>query len=195
MSSRSVRRLAVIAVAAAALFAACGDDDTTGEPATGAPATTSGESAPATDAVDPTTTAPAPSGRAGAAVAIGGEEYALEQQVVCVAMGGAIGAQFRNADGTLTFHVDLPPPGWESSGDGWEPPSVRFDDEREDAYLQWEAGGEVLAGMTGVPDGVAVTEYSIDGRAASGSATVVDLTSVMVGEPATAELTFEVACT
>jgi hypothetical protein len=71
---------------------------------------------------------------------------------------------------------------------------VRFDDEREDRYLQWEAGGDVLEGMNGVPDGVEVTEYAIDGRAASGSAATVDLNSVMLGEPVTADLTFEVSC-
>jgi hypothetical protein len=203
MSSKSVARLVAIVAVGAMSLAACGDDDSAGAPATTVPATSGpatsvpATGAPATSAGD---TAPgpgdagSPTGEAGATVTIDGEQFTLGRQVVCVSMGGAIGAQFQSSDGSLSLSVDLPPSGWETSGDGWEAPSVRFDDEREDRYLQWEAGGEVLAGMTGVPDGIAVTSYSIDGRAASGSASVVDLTSMMTGEPQTADLSFQVAC-
>jgi hypothetical protein len=45
-----------------------------------------------------------------------------------------------------------------------------------------------------VPDGISVRSSSTDGQTAAGSAIVVDLDSVMLGEPVTADPAFEAAC-
>ncbi|MDX1689402.1 MAG: hypothetical protein R3290_00125 [Acidimicrobiia bacterium] len=198
MATRTWKTIAVAALAALVL-AACGDDDGAGDDA---PTTTTAAATTTTAAGDTTTAAPtttADDGAAdeptvageGATVTVAGEEFVLDSAISCVTMGGAFGGVFGSADGSLSFHVDLPPTGGDTSE--WPPPSVRLDIEG-DEERSWRAGGEVVASMEGVPTTVSVLGYAVEGSTATGSALVVDLDTVMAGEPQTAEMDFAVSC-
>jgi hypothetical protein len=184
--------MVVVMAATALVVAACGDDDG-GETTEAAPQTAATSAAPSGG--EETTMAPETSAAetpmAGATVVVGGEEFNLETQTVCVSMGGALGAQFDAAAGDATFNVDLPPESWDGTTDDWSPASVRLDVGDD---FSWRAGDEVLSGMDGLPPEVMVTGFSIDGSTATGTAVVVDLNSLMVGDPQTADMTFSVAC-
>jgi len=198
----------VLIAVLAMVTAACGGSDDDTQATTESPATSE---APMDDGDEPMDDEPMDDGEempatttagggespmaSGATVTVGDEEFSLESETVCVTMGGAIGAQFDSADGLVTFNVDLPPESWDGTTDDWSPASVRLDDERDDMdYRSWRAGDDVLSAMDGVPPEVTVTAFSIDGSTATGTATVVDINSMMVGDPVMAEMTFSIAC-
>lgn len=133
---------------------------------------------------------------AGAVVTVGDEQFVFDQEVVCVALGGAVGASFLSTSDDTSFDVDLPPQDWEdrSADEGWEAPSVRLDDDRVDVPVSWRAGGDVLAGMTDVPTEVEVTSFVVGDGTGSGTAVVVDVNSVMLGAPVVTDMAFEFNC-
>jgi hypothetical protein len=57
-----------------------------------------------------------------AVVTVGDERYEFGN-LYCVTIGGAIGAVSTGGDPRVD--IDLPPPDWETSGDDWDPPSVK----------------------------------------------------------------------
>lgn len=214
------RRVLMVGIAAVAVFAAagCGDDSddngTEAEPSATAASDDAGESdagdddgsgsgedgdagsddAGSDDAASDDS-ADAPATASGALVTVGGEEFTFDQEIVCVDMGGAVGASFASSSADIAFDVSLPPEDWESRPEeGWDPPSVRLDDDRLDVPVSWRAGGEVVEGMTGIPSEVAVTSFSVDGSSGAGTATVVDINSVGITDPVVSEMTFEFSC-
>lgn len=213
--SRLHRLLVPILVPIVAIAGACGGDDddaadATDDATTEAPSDTDAaadddaadtggatDDAADDDATDSETAndAEPAAGPAGATATIGGETYEATREVVCITMGGALSAQFTNDDGTVTISVDVPPLDWESDTQSdWSPPSVRVDDERDEAaYRQWESGGEVVAGMEGAPE-ASVTSFDVDGNRASGQGTFVDVFELMTGSAEAADGTFEVTC-
>ncbi len=221
-----MKKIWMLAAALAMLAAACGGDDSATDPAetptadneaqeatdgdaeTSDGSTQTEEPAPADEPepddeaepaeADPPADEPeAPVAPAeGATVSLNGEELVLENAVVCITINDAIGGSFANADRTLSLDIDLPPPDWETSGDDWPAPSIRLDDERNDAAQQsWRAGGEVLASYSDTPAEVAVAAWEVADRSASGTATVVELNALTTGDPsAVTEMTFTVSC-
>lgn len=109
-------------------------------------------------------------GAVGATVTVGDTTYTATEELVCVQLGGALSAQFHDADGEIQIHIDLPPEGWESDpSEDWDPPSVRVDVGDE---AQFESGNQL--GIVGMPE-TAVSSYTIDGRSGSGEAEFVDM--------------------
>lgn len=197
--------------------AACGDDDEAADTTSADQAsTTDGTTAPGSDETDTgdtddtdtgsddTDTGDTGTGDAGAdaptagtaVVTVDGETYTLDQEIVCIALGGAVGASFTTAAGDVSFDVDLPPPDWESrpAEEEWSAPSVRLDDDRADAFLSWRAGGEVVDALPDVPAEVEVTSYTIDGASGTGTATVVEINRIGIEDPVVAEMEFEFGC-
>jgi hypothetical protein len=131
-----------------------------------------------------------------AVVTVDGETYTFDQEVVCIALGGAVGGSFFSTADDISFDVDLPPTDWETrpADEGWGAPSVRLDDERDDLYVSWRAGGEVVENSPGVPPEVEVTSYEIDGASGSGEATVVEINRLGIDDPVVAQMTFEFTC-
>lgn len=188
------RILSAIAVAATLSFlAACGDDDTAGDDAVTADDDSSTEEAAGADdgggdTDDGDDGADGGGGAVGATVTIGDTTYTATEELVCVQLGGALGAQFHDADGEVQIHIDLPPEGWESdTSEDWDPPAVRVDVGDE---AQFESGNQL--GIVGMPE-TAVSSYTIDGRTGSGEAEFVD----MFEAPDAAEVvagSFELTC-
>lgn len=116
----------------------------------------------------------------------------------CITMGGAIGGAGNSVEGNAQVDFTLPPEGWESLDDDWEPPYLRVDD--DDADTSWRAGDEVVMGWDGIDEDMSeVTSYTIDGRSASGTAMFVDLTQAMLAGIDGSEIesvsgTFEISC-
>lgn len=193
-STRSL--LSAIAVAATLSFlAACGDDDTAGDDAVTADDDSSTEEAAGADdggggadGGDDSGDDGGSGGAVGATVTVGETTYTATEELVCVQLGGALSAQFHDADGEIQIHVDLPPEGWESdTSEDWDPPSVRVDVGDE---AQFESGNQL--GIVGMPE-TAVGSYTIDGRTGSGEAEFVD----MFQAPDAAEVvagSFELTC-
>ncbi len=170
------------------------DDAETGETATGDSGSDSGDDdTGGTDDGDDSRAAAPP--EAGAVVVVNGEEFTFDQEIVCVDMGGALGASFASSAAEIAFDVSLPPEDWESRVDeGWDPPSVRLDDDRLDMPVSWRAGDDVVDSMSGIPAEVVVTSFSVDGSSGDGTATVVDVNTVGVTDPVVSELAFEFSC-
>lgn len=185
-----------LAVVALLLAAGCGGDDDAdgGADQPGEGGTETGDEEPGTDA--------AATGPAGAVVIIDGERYEANQELVCISLGGALSAQFQSGDG-VTIGVDLPPEDWETSTTGdWDAPSLRVDDERDENMMrQYESGPDLGAGADEPAyAGVVVDSFRVDGRTASGSATVVDVFGVLLARgsggplPDPLPATFELTC-
>lgn len=186
-----------VAVLAAATLAACGGpqtqpisatEDSGSEPAdVGAP--------PAASATAPDASSDDPLGFGDeenvAVVTIGDDRYEFTD-LYCVSMGGAMGAT--SVGGDPQVNIDLPPLDWETSDEGWDAPSIRVSG--DDPYFDMQAGGETMAADERVePGSTQVDSFVSDGYHASGEATFIDATAVMVSEdPQPVTGTFEVTC-
>jgi hypothetical protein len=139
----------------------------------------------------PTDAAPAGSGLldsfkdegSSAVVTIDGQRYEWTD-LYCVTLGGAMGVA--SIDDDPSVNIDIPPEGWETSGEGWEPPSVTV--RGDEPYFNYVAGDETI---TGGNPGVKVDSVTTDGFRATGSATFLDLDSP---DAQTLTGTFEVTC-
>lgn len=172
---------------------ACGSDGGDASPSTDG--TTSGDGSTNGDASADNPDG-ATGGPAGATVVIGDETYEATNELVCITMGGALGAQFMTDDETVTIDIDVPPEGWESdSASDWDPPSIRVDDDRVEADShQWVAGKTELE-MNGGGSFSSVDTYSLGDGTVSGEATFIDnfdLTNNVEPTPTTG--TFELTC-
>lgn len=199
--------LLALILATAMLFAACSDDDDDGDDAI-VPTTAADDSGDGNgddgndDNGDDGGEADSPSGdgpgEERAIVTIGDETFEFELSTVCLTMGGAIAGSGRNADGDVDVSIDIPPEDWEtSSDDGWEPPSIRVDDDRDPQdERSWRAGGEVVAGMQGIEGRSQVDSFSTDGSRSTGTATFTDINQFMVDPDATEPVTgtFDIQC-
>jgi hypothetical protein len=105
-------------------------------------------------------------------VEIGDVKYEFDLNILCLSMFGAMGVAGVATDGSaVDVSADFPPPGWEDSDEGWEPPLVDIDDEERD--ISWEAGSIVAEFYDG--EGVGeITSFSADGRVAVGEANFVN---------------------
>jgi hypothetical protein len=198
------RRL-VIAAGAVLVLAACGsagsDGAQTVEGATSAAATSTPGSADSqtsnADNGSGAAASAAPNDPLGfgnedatATVTIGDQRYEFGD-LYCVTLGGALGAVSTGSDPAVDINV--PPEDWETSNQGWDPPSVWVSGDA--GALDLRAGDEVaradqrLAGLS------QVDSFTTDGYHATGSATFVDYQ--VFGLSGTAEPisgAFEVTC-
>lgn len=126
-----------------------------------------------------------------AVVTIGDDSYEFTD-LYCVSMGGAMGAT--SVGGDPQVNIDLPPLDWETSDEGWDPPSIRVSG--DDPYFDMQAGGETVAADERVEPGSSqVDSFESDGYHATGTATFIDANAVMVSEdPEPITGTFEVNC-
>ncbi len=127
-----------------------------------------------------------------AVVTIGEDRYEFELTTLCLALFGNLAASGRSVDGRdIVLNIEVPPEGWETSDEEWDPPSIRIDDGEND--IDWRAGDDIVREM--LDPGVSeVTSYSIDGKRASGTATFVDLYAAIRGEIEPVEGTFDFNC-
>ncbi len=198
------RRL-VIAAAAVLVLAACGsagsDGTQTVEGATAAAATPTPGSADtqATQADKGSDGAASASPNdplgfgnedATAVVTIGDRRYEFGD-LYCVTLGGALSAASTGSDPSVDIKV--PPEDWESSGQGWDPPSVWVSG--DDGPLDLRAGDEVVRYDRRLDGLSQVDSFATDGYHATGSATFVDFQAFgLGGEAETISGTFEVTC-
>jgi len=212
--ARGVRRVGIVLLFGAALaLAACGGggDDGAGsvEPTVSpasdvdAPPESDSESQEAADdpGGDAEGSVSVGLGAQRAVVVIGDEQFEFKMSGVCLSMGGAVGGVGFTADGAVKINIDIPPEDWETSADGWDAPSVRVTDERDNVdQPDWRAGGEVIAAYEDLLDVARVETFSVEGSQASGSATFVDLTAYFFAAasgdplPDLATGTFEINC-
>jgi len=136
-----------------------------------------------------------------AVVVIGDEQFEFDMSTTCISIGGAVGGAGFAADGSVSLDIDVPPQDWETSADGWEAPSIRVRDKRdESAERDWESGGSNIANIDELSDVVRVDSFSVDGGRAAGTATFIDLDAYMlagaVGDPLPDPVagTFEINC-
>lgn len=124
-----------------------------------------------------------------AVVTIGDQTYEFGN-LYCVTIGGALGAA--SVGGDPQVDITLPPEDWETSGDGWDPPSIRVDS--DEPYFIIHANAQLADQMTNVEPGQSqVDSFSTDGYHASGTATFLDpFAGGTPPEPMTG--TFEVTC-
>ncbi len=121
---------------------------------------------------------------ASAVVTIDGVRYEFAD-LYCVTMAGALGAA--SIDGDPQVQIDLPPTGWESSGEDWSPPAVSVQNVAADLYYTADA---FFADMGLAPVGQSqVDDFTSDGFSGSGSATFHESPA---GRTVTG--TFEVTC-
>lgn len=135
-----------------------------------------------------------------ATVTIGDATFVADQQVVCVQIGDAIGGSW-NDGADIAISIDLPPQDWETSPDGWTAPSVRVDDDRDQAAVaQFQANPEMAAMLSVGEDASMVTSWAVDGSSASGTGVFVEffgsMAAISTGEdpPAPVEGTFSLTC-
>lgn len=186
-SRRPVLQNLVVATAIALVGASCGDDG--GAIDTGAPGSE--------------TSAPNPAGDDGSAtVSIGIESFDFDQELVCIALGGAVSGSFRNDEG-LEVSIDVPPEDWETSTTGdWNPPSLTLRDERDE--LNWrifEANVELGELHPGTRAGEAViTDFAVDGAHSTGNGMAIDTWAIALASaegnavPEPVPLTFGFDC-
>jgi hypothetical protein len=190
-----VTRTRIMVITAALALSACGssgEDTEPSEPGTASSVVPAGSEAAAEP--DPEASA-APDDLgfgdedATAVVVIGDERFEFTD-LYCVTMGGALGAMTISADPSVD--ISLPPAGWETSGEDWDPPSVRVSG--DEPYIDWHAGGETVELMSNIGPGVSqVDTYETDGFHATGSAMFVSLTEHS-DAPEGIPGTFEVTC-
>ena len=193
-------RTRISAIAAALVLSACGSSDGGTDPSEPGTASSSATTAsePAAEP-DPTTAPPAASAapddlgfgdEAATAVVVIGDERFEFTNLYCVTMGGALGAMTIAADPSVD--INLPPDGWETSGEDWDPPRVSVTG--DEPYLAWHAGGETVELMSNIGPGVSqVDSYETDGFRATGTATFVSLAEHS-DSPEGIAGTFEVTC-
>ncbi len=215
---RSTRvRWLSLAAAAVLVLAACGGDadDPATEPTDAAPGSTttasdSGDAATTTVAADATTTtAGGGDGSAGgkyAIVTLGGETYEadfVETFSQCISMGGAIGAVAPIAGlEDASLDLSIPPQGWETSGEEWEPPSVGVDlgEDANGVPIDWRASADVVETFPQLEGKSQVDSVTYDGTTISGTATFIDFFQAQlfvtgqVDEPQPVMGTFEISC-
>jgi hypothetical protein len=198
-----VTRRALIAAVATVLVAGCGAQgggDTTdaakaGNPTPGAAANSQAASLPS---AEPSLDAGDPLGfgkdENTSSVTIGGETYEFAD-LYCVVLAGALSAA--SVGGDLRVSIDLPPAGWESSGEDWNPPGVKVQVGDETVWIA--ASGDPA--LEEIPaDMSAVTDYQTDGSHATGTALFVDSVKWFAYQfqdgpkPEPQEGTFEVTC-
>lgn len=170
-----------------------GAGEATSAPASAAVSVAAEPTAPAGTDADPgtngSTSGLATDGDATAVVVIGDQRYEFAD-LYCVTMGGALGAVTLAADPSVD--INLPPEGWETSGDDWDPPSVQLSG--DEPYFDFHAGGETVELMGSIEEGASqVDSYESDGFHATGTATFADLANVS-DVPAPLTGTFEVTC-
>ncbi|MDW3219115.1 MAG: hypothetical protein R8F63_10945 [Acidimicrobiales bacterium] len=184
MTIPSTRRLLALFLGLMLVLAACGDDGDDGRTADPAddpePVETDDSGDDGTD--DGADDGPsAPSGDAGALVTIFpvGEELTFPQELVCVALQGALSATFTDGAG-LEMSIDLPVEDWESSTTvDWAPPSMTVRDERDE--LNWrifESGPDIGLAADVDASTAVINDFSIDGRRATGSGQMIDTFAV-----------------
>lgn len=130
-----------------------------------------------------------------AVVTIGGERYEFAD-LFCVTIGGAIGAQ--SVGGDPRVDIDLPPMDWETSGEDWDPPSVRVIVEGVGTWI----ANPVHTALSGIEPGLSqVDSYSSDRFHATGTATFMDANGWQAAQmglqdepPDPVAGTFEVTC-
>lgn len=188
--------------------AACGGDDTGSDDDGSADETTTTTAASGDDTATTEGTEP-PSGESGesrATVTIGDETYEADLSgslTVCISMGGAIGASgpIVGVDGS-NLSIDIPPEDYETSGDDWDPPSIRVDlgEDAEGVPIDWRAGGDIVMGYPELEGKSQVDSFSVDGSSASGTATFIDFFQFQlfqtgqVDEPQPVTGSFSVEC-
>jgi hypothetical protein len=186
-----------VAILAAATLAACGGPEAQSGPDTQAPGSepTDGGAPPVASAAATDGSGDDPLGFGEeenvAVVTVGDDRYEFSD-LYCVSMGGAMGATSVGGDPQL--NIDLPPLDWETSDEGWDAPSIRISG--DDPYFDMQAGGDTMAADERVEPGSSqVDSFDSDGYRASGEATFIDATAVMVSEdPEPITGTFEVTC-
>lgn len=192
-------RRTVPALAALALLGACGDDggddDAASTPAdTEEQAESSGDDGGASESAGGTGTG---------FVQIGDErfEFTIED---CIAMFGAVAGSGVGVDDPENLEVsfDFSPDDWQDrpASEGWESNGA-ITVRSEEPYLQWETGGEVLAGVFNLPAGIDaadldITSYDIDegSSTVTGEATFLELNAVMTGGGEPTDGSFELSC-
>ena len=212
---RSVRWVGIaLLLGAALILAACsgGGDDAAPSAETTVPAVSDTEApqdsdagsqdvseSPEQDAEEPVPEGP---GAKRAVVVIGDEQFEFDMSIACVSIGGAVGGSGFDADGSVQINIDISPEDWETSGDGWNAPSIRVEDESDDAAPRrdWRSGGEVVANYEALSATVRVDTFSVEGSRAAGSATFIDLMAydlaLVTGDPLPEPVagTFEINC-
>lgn len=129
-----------------------------------------------------------------AVVTIGDQRYEFGN-LYCVTIGGALGAV--SVGGDPQVDIDIPPMDWETSADGWDPPSVQVN--LED--MNWIASPEDTA-LPNIEPGLSqVDSFNTDGYHATGTATFMDSSAwqgfqfgLQDEQPEPVQGTFEVTC-
>lgn len=164
-------RFVVLLLAIVMIAAACGDDD----PGGATPVGDDGSQPAGDDDGDEPPEPPSGSGDGGATVTIGIEQFDFEQEIVCIALGGAVSGSFSNGEG-VEISIDVPPEDWETSTTGdWDPPSLTLRDERDE--MNWrifEAGPELATTYGADAEDAVITNFSVDGSRATGNGMAID---------------------
>lgn len=195
LTFRSLALRLAITLVATAMLAACGGGQVDPTSAGDGNVTASTDGSPATSEADSEADSDDPLGFGEeenvAVVTIGDDRYEFSD-LYCVSMGGAMGVS--SVGGDPQVNIDLPPLDWETSGEDWDPPSIRVSG--DEPYFDMQARGETMVADARVQPGSSqVDSFESDGYRASGEATFIDATAVMVSqdpEPVTG--TFEVRC-
>jgi hypothetical protein len=175
-----MRRVTIIAIGLMLVMAACASGGAGGE-ATDPPGPAGpGSSGPAGgDGTDPTAAPTADSDDplsgfrdedATAVVVIGDERYEFEG-LYCVTMFGALSAA-SVGDVDPKVNIQIPPDGWETSGDEWDPPSVHV--ASDEPYFRMEANAGLVDELSPIYAGSQVDSFTTDGYRASGTGLFLD---------------------
>jgi len=126
-----------------------------------------------------------------AVVTVGDQRYEFSN-LYCVTVFGVVAAQ--SVGGDPKVHIDVPPADWETSGEEWDPPSIRISG--DDPYLDLRAGDEVVRNGARVGPGQSqVDSFTTEGRHVSGTATFLDYRAFTTNQNAdSVSGTFEVTC-
>ncbi len=193
---RNASRIVVLATALSVALAACAGSPEGGGSTSGPGATVGPAGTPAGGV--PTSTAPAGSGvldsfidaGASAVVTIDGTRYEFTD-LYCVTIAGAMGVQ--SIKGNPKVNIDLPPLGWETSGAGWDPPSVSVSSDEPSFTLV--AGAETIGYIANLKaEDSRVDSYDTDGYCATGTATFIDANVALTQAAEPLKGTFEVTC-
>lgn len=124
-----------------------------------------------------------------AVVVIGDQRYEFAD-LYCVTLAGALGAESLGGDPKVD--ISLPPEGWETSGEDWDPPSVRI--QGDEPYMDLVAGNPADNRVT--EEQSRVDSFSSDGHHATGTAIFFDQAGYLGADqpPPSVSGTFEVTC-
>lgn len=194
-----MKRLAALGLASCLLLTACSATPGSGTPAPAADQTAAPGGAtpvPPGAVVTANPDDPLGFGEEGntAVVTIGDQRYEFGN-LYCVTIGGAIGAV--SVGGEPTVDIDLPPMDWQTSGEGWDPPSVEVNSDDE----SWSANPEDTALPSIEPGLSQVDSFTSDGFQATGTATFMHVGDWQAFQfdlsdekPEPVQGTFEVTC-